>query len=403
MRIQIRLLVLTVALGPINGYAQQPALSIEPSKIFRAVAPSIVIVSVETSLAKRQGSGVAVGWSYDDKQKVSGTWLATNAHVVTGNRAEVKVIENGQSWSAKIEYQDIVADLALLHVQGLSLPVLKPYGTKSLEVGSRVFAVGSPFGLDRSLSEGLVSGVRPNGGIALVQTTAAISPGSSGGALVDDQARLIGITTFKLREGESLNFAVDASRIEELQAALQAARLFQAVYLRKVVRVGSEEDREVLYMESDALTKWMLESRRLDGSPTYKWFSDRLMASMQTTKQFWGGNPDFEAFQAEFLATRPRSAQTGDEVIGVVRLTCKMNATNDGTYKFDLNVTFDPAKGTINGLPANITSDKITFRTGKDASFIATINRFSMQSQIGNDGRPNLLNGSCIKNDERKF
>lgn len=128
------------------------------------VAPSVVTINVEYNSARRQGSGVAVASSYDDKQKVSGTWFATNAHVVAGSRAEVGIDDNGRTWSAKIEYQDAAADLALLHVQGLTLPVLKPYGTQSLEVGSKVFAVGSPLGLDRSLSEGLVSGVRPNGG-----------------------------------------------------------------------------------------------------------------------------------------------------------------------------------------------------------------------------------------------
>jgi len=405
MRKVLSLLLLTVFLTPIAAQSQQAVSLAEPAKLFRSVAPSVVTIVVEAKSERRQGSGVAVGSSYDDKHKVSGTWIVTNAHVVAGNRAEVKIAESGRTWPAKIEYRDAPTDLAILHVQGLILPVLKPYGTKSLEIGSRVFAVGTPLSLDRSLSEGLVSGIRQDRGITLVQTTAAISRGSSGGALIDDQARLVGVTTFKISEGESLNFAVDASRIADIRAALEAARLFQAVYLRRAVRVGSEEDRDVLYIESDALTKWMLETRRPDGSPTYSWFSSRILASMETKNPFWGGNPEFEAFQAEFLATRPSgsTAQGVVDTAGVVRLTCKMNATRDGTFQFDLAVAFDIAKGTVNGLPANVTSDEIIFRTGKDASFTAFINRFSLQSRIGNEERPNLLSGTCVKNDERKF
>ena len=192
MRHVFTLLLLTVLLAPGGSHSQQPALAVEPAKLFRVVAPSVVTISVEANAEKRQGSGVAVGSSYDDNQKVSGTWLATNAHVVAGKRAEVKIAEGGRLWPAKIEYQDAATDLAILHVQGLFLPVLKPYGTNSLEIGSMVFAVGTPLSLDRSLSEGLVSGIRQDRGIALVQTTAAISPGSSGGALVDDRARLVG-------------------------------------------------------------------------------------------------------------------------------------------------------------------------------------------------------------------
>jgi len=65
-------------------------------------------------------------------------------------------------------------------------------------------------GLTKTLGEGLISGLRSEGGISYVQTTAPISPGSSGGALVDSKGALVGITTFLLKDAENLNFAIAA-------------------------------------------------------------------------------------------------------------------------------------------------------------------------------------------------
>ncbi len=75
-------------------------------------------------------------------------------------------------------------------------------------VGERVFTVGSPSGLDNTLGEGIISGLRSRKSQRLVQTTAQISPGSSGGGLFDTAGRLVGITTFMLRDSQSLNFAI---------------------------------------------------------------------------------------------------------------------------------------------------------------------------------------------------
>lgn len=375
-----------------------------PSKVFRTVAESVTTLQVDAGSTKKQGSAVAFRSSYDEKKSVTGVWLATNAHVVVGLR-NLKVIEAGRSWPATVEYQDTTSDIAILYAKGLSLPSIKPFGTNGLQVGSRVFAIGSPLGLDRSLSEGIVSALRKDNGIVLVQTTAAISPGSSGGALLDEQGRLLAITTFKLQRGESLNFAVDATRIIQVTAAIDAARIFQAVYERRAVRVGSEEEKDISYIESDALIKWMLETRRTDGTSTHQWFSDKFLESMRSKNQFWGGNPDFEAFQAEFLATRQRtsSSEATRPAINYTRLSCRMNWTKDGTYEYDLAVAFDQSKNTVNGMPARVTTEEIVFPTGKDGAFTVTINRFSLSARIEKEARPNILNGSCVKLEEPKF
>lgn len=83
-------------------------------------------------------------------------------------------------------------------------------------MGEKVYAIGAPEGLELTISGGLISGLRDFDKDRVIQTSAAISPGSSGGGLFDAEARLVGITTFYLKEGQTLNFALPADLILEL-------------------------------------------------------------------------------------------------------------------------------------------------------------------------------------------
>jgi hypothetical protein len=93
------------------------------------------------------------------------------------------------------------------------LPSVRIASSQWLEVGDPVYAIGAPQGLELTLSDGLISGIRESKGTEYIQTTAPISKGSSGGGLFDAQGRLVGITTMFLKEGQSLNFAVPAELI----------------------------------------------------------------------------------------------------------------------------------------------------------------------------------------------
>ncbi len=96
----------------------------------------------------------------------------------------------------------------------------------SLHIGAPVFAIGSPRGMELSLSTGIISGLRDaRGGMKLIQTTAPFSAGSSGGGLFDEQARLVGITTLIAKDSQNLNFAIPAQHIAS--AGLSAAELFR--------------------------------------------------------------------------------------------------------------------------------------------------------------------------------
>jgi len=185
------------------GEDAQASAAMAPTEIFKRVSPSVVVVEIlsDQGVVVGFGSGVVVG------QEV----VATNRHVVEAG-SKLRVRRQKETWPARIDSLQATRDLARLAVPGLTAPAVSIRASATLEVGERVWAVGAPQGLELTLSEGLISGIRPLPGHNenVLQTTAAISPGSSGGGLFDGQGRLVGITSSYRREGQSLNFALPA-------------------------------------------------------------------------------------------------------------------------------------------------------------------------------------------------
>jgi S1-C subfamily serine protease len=107
-------------------------------------------------------------------------------------------------------------------VVGLKAPAIWVADSKQIAVGQNVFAIGNPKGLESTMSAGLVSSLRRNaaGQLVLIQTSAAISGGSSGGGLFDAQGHLVGLTTLGSITGDAqnLNFAIPAEWVRELPA-----------------------------------------------------------------------------------------------------------------------------------------------------------------------------------------
>ncbi|MGC4088748.1 MAG: serine protease [Polyangiaceae bacterium] len=121
----------------------------------------------------------------------------------------------GKEWVANLERADPDGDRCVLGVRdGNFKPVSGVRSFASLEVGETVYTLGSPSGFDLSLASGVLSGRREENARKYVQTTAPISPGSSGGGLFDARGNLIGITTLVVvgrdRINQSLNFAIPA-------------------------------------------------------------------------------------------------------------------------------------------------------------------------------------------------
>jgi hypothetical protein len=179
------------------GAAEQPAAVDSAADVFRKASTAVVTIIT----ANGQGSGVIVD--------PSGVFV-TNLHVLRGEAAASVKLSNGDLYdSVTILDVDERKDIVVGRIRGFNLNAAQLGDSDRLQVGERVFAIGTPKGMELTISEGIVSAVRDSGdGYRVVQTTAAISPGSSGGGLFDAQARLVAITSFKIVGGEALNFAL---------------------------------------------------------------------------------------------------------------------------------------------------------------------------------------------------
>ena len=215
------------------------SLSREFRELARRVNPAVVRVSSigyhqldedesdETGVAARQhstGSGVIID---------PDGYVVTNAHVVLGARkAQVTILERGsglsgregrgpahrRSLQAQIVGLDLETDIALLKVPEKGLPALRLADSDAVEEGQFVFALGSPQGLDNSVTMGVISSTarqfKPDDPMFYLQTDASINPGSSGGPLVDADGNVIGISTMILTQSggsEGLGFAVPSN------------------------------------------------------------------------------------------------------------------------------------------------------------------------------------------------
>ena len=370
--------------------------------VFSKVSPSVFLIRTRGSAGILQGSGVAYRYGYGNDSKPNRTWIATNAHVVAGNTS-IMVEAAGRSLPAKVEYADSDLDLALIVVQGEVLPISKISKQMKPVIGTRVFAIGSPFGLENTISDGLLSGIRESNNVKTIQTTAAISSGNSGGGLFDTDGQLLGITTFKLKGGENLNFAIDASYIGIIGDALLASDLIRVSYERKVTRQGDENDLDERYIESSNLTRWLLEQAAPDGTVMYTYVNRLFDESIKTGKLFSAGNRVFDQIIRDFVSGRPKtfrpqSSQSADKGQATVyRLTCPMFASRYGTFQFDLNISVDAANSRVNGRQAIFTDSEITFMTGKDFAFTALLNRYSARVVISSVENPGLMTGVCSK------
>jgi len=180
---------------------------LSPKELFKLLSPSVFTVE---AIAK-DGSVIAFGSAV----AVASSKVVTNVHVIDeGDSWRLK--QGDKSWAATVKYADREHDVCELEVEGLRVRGIPVRESSTLEVGERVFAIGTPQGLEVTLSDGLVSGIRDFDHSRVIQTTAAISKGSSGGGLFDSSGRLVGITTFFVKEGQNLNFALPSELLASL-------------------------------------------------------------------------------------------------------------------------------------------------------------------------------------------
>jgi Trypsin-like peptidase domain len=175
--------------------ARAPGSALSTADIARRATPAVVRIRARG----RVGSGFVI--SADGR-------IATSLHVVEDASELAVVLADGRTFEeVEVVAYDEVQDLVVLAIDARDLPVL-PIAREPIGAGEHVVAIGHPQGLENTVSDGLVSAVRRDGaGAEVLQITAPISPGSSGGPVLDDRGRVVGVATAIHRIGQNLNFA----------------------------------------------------------------------------------------------------------------------------------------------------------------------------------------------------
>jgi len=143
--------------------------------------------------------------------------VATNYHVIEGSDALILKISNGETYdNVMVLAADQRRDLALLKIPAIGLNALTFAPVDSASVGDSIYAFGNPLGLEGTLSSGIVSAKRLWDGVQILQISAPISSGSSGGPVVNTSGEVIGVSTAGMDDGQNLNFAMPAKHVQAM-------------------------------------------------------------------------------------------------------------------------------------------------------------------------------------------
>lgn len=216
MRTKRRFLPLLVSLVVTVLSLQRPLAAQDiksGEQIYAAAASAVFVVEVHDP----QGNPLGFGTAF----LAAPQRLVTNAHVVRQGTPFLRV--GPALLECKLERTDDLNDLALLSVVTLISVAPLPLATNQPKPGATVFTLGNPSGLEKSISDGLFTGVRDTGTRKLMQISAPVSHGSSGSPLFDAQGSIVGVVVASLTEGQNLNFAVPASAVRALLDVKTAA------------------------------------------------------------------------------------------------------------------------------------------------------------------------------------
>ncbi len=237
------------AYGYLNPNIQSPVIAVA-----KAVSPSVVRVVVHTTIVSNSnpfgqmspffkkffGFNIPSPQQQEQVESLgsgiifnSKGYVLTNYHVVAGAKVAEITLLNGKKYKGIVVGGDPTNDLAVIKIEapaGVTFPAAVLGNSNDVHVGEYAIAIGNPFGLDYTVTQGIVSALnrevpKPNGNgyyYNMIQTSAAINPGNSGGPLVDIHGRVIGINTaiIKPSEGQGLGFAIPINTAKVLIARL---------------------------------------------------------------------------------------------------------------------------------------------------------------------------------------
>ena len=198
------------------------------------VGPAVVRIDIEREATRggngrynrpQYGSGLGSGFIFSSDGQI-----LTNAHVVTSARRIKVTLADGRTFDAGLVGSDPDVDVAVLRIGADRLPVAE-LGRNPLKVGQLVIAVGNPYGLNWTVTAGVVSALNRTLDIPgsrkmtnLIQTDTSINPGNSGGPLVDSQGRVVGITTAMMPMAQGLGFSIPLDTVKTTIARITRQR-----------------------------------------------------------------------------------------------------------------------------------------------------------------------------------
>ena len=181
-----------------------PSLHQTPAEIALHSTPAIVSIRTPHSL----GTGFVV-----DKSGL----IATNLHVIAGHERLVVILPDQRQFPIlEVTSHDPNVDLAIVRIGARDLPSLSLGDSEAVHAGDPIVAIGHPLGLEDTVSNGLISAVRSLDGVTVLQISAPIAPGSSGGPIFNERGEVIGVCTALLQGGQNLNFGVPSKYVRAL-------------------------------------------------------------------------------------------------------------------------------------------------------------------------------------------
>jgi putative serine protease PepD len=203
---------------------QGTSSSATAESVYAQVSPGVVTITSATGRGQAIGSGIVLDTKGD---------ILTNAHVIAGATQMQVTLSSGQTVAATLVGSNSSADLAVIRIS-VSASSLHPVtlgNSDGVQIGDTVYAIGSPFGLSGSLTEGIVSNLNQGGSASngaslsgLIQTDAAINPGNSGGPLVNSAGQVIGINNSiesPVNGNVGVGFAISINQVKQLLPALE--------------------------------------------------------------------------------------------------------------------------------------------------------------------------------------
>lgn len=311
---------------PIHGQ-----LALTTAQIAKKVTPSVVVIQGKSSSGDVLGSGFIV--SKDGK-------IVTNLHVVRDMKTATVQMANGEIFdSVSVLAIDERRDLAVLQIAGFNLPLLEFGDSDVVTVGESLVIVGSPRGLEGTVTAGILSSVRDSGdGFKILQTDAAVNPGNSGGPLLNSNGQAIGVVSSKLRSAENLNFAIPINYARGLMNVLHDPMTFEQMR-GSLAATPSGLPKSISSPSLKETLDWLREKLPL-AVVQYSYVLGGQPNSMTIRKKAWNLDSCVAVIDSEQRSTRGKNADAGMSTLIVInRATVPLGEIIEGRV-----VTIDNSK-----------------------------------------------------------